>query len=40
MVLTATGTVQRRALVIVLHRSSEPAITVVHDWTPKGLCKQ
>jgi quercetin dioxygenase-like cupin family protein len=40
MLLTATGEVQRRALVIVLHRSSELPTTVVHDWKPKGLCKQ
>jgi quercetin dioxygenase-like cupin family protein len=39
MLLTATGTEQRRALVLVLHQSSQPATTVVHDWTPKGLCK-
>jgi quercetin dioxygenase-like cupin family protein len=39
MHLTATGTEQRRALVLILHRSSEPATTQVHDWTPKGLCK-
>ena len=38
MHLTATGTEQRRALVLVLHESSKPAITLVHDWTPKGLC--
>jgi len=39
MHLTATGTEQRRALVLILHETSEPAITMVHDWTPKGLCK-
>jgi quercetin dioxygenase-like cupin family protein len=39
MLLTATGTEQRRALVLILHQSSKPATTVVHDWTPKGLCK-
>ena len=39
MLLTATGALQRRALVLVLHRSSMPPTTVVHDWTPKGLCK-
>ena len=38
MHLTATGTEQRRALVLILHQSSKPAITLVHDWTPKGLC--
>ena len=39
MHLTATGTVQRRALVLILHESSKPQTTMVHDWTPKGLCK-
>jgi quercetin dioxygenase-like cupin family protein len=39
MHLTATGTVQRRALVLILHDSSKPATTPVHDWAPKGLCK-
>jgi hypothetical protein len=39
MHLTATGTEQRRALVLILHDSSKPATTIVHDWTPKGLCK-
>lgn len=39
MLLTATGTTQGRALVLILHRSSEPPTTVVRDGTPKGLCK-
>lgn len=39
MHLTATGTGQRRALVLILHESTKPATTLVHDWTPKGLCK-
>ena len=39
MLLTATGTTQRRALVLILHETSKPPTTVVHDWTPKGLCK-
>jgi hypothetical protein len=39
MHLTATGSVQRRAVVLILHDSSQPATTVTHDWTPKGLCK-
>ncbi len=38
MHLTATGTDERRALVLILHQSSKPPITLVHDWTPKGLC--
>ena len=39
MHLTATGTVQRRALVLILHDSSKPPSIPAHDWTPKGLCK-
>jgi quercetin dioxygenase-like cupin family protein len=39
MHLTATGTEQRRALVLILHESTKPSTTLVHDWTPKGLCK-
>jgi quercetin dioxygenase-like cupin family protein len=40
MHLTATGTDTRRALVLILHDSSQPPTTPVNDWTPKGLCKQ
>ncbi len=39
MHLTATGTEQRRSLVLILHESSKPATTIEHDWTPKGLCR-
>jgi quercetin dioxygenase-like cupin family protein len=39
MHLTATGTEQRRALVLILHDSSKPPTTMARDWTPKGLCK-
>jgi quercetin dioxygenase-like cupin family protein len=39
MHLTATGTEQRRSLVLILHDSSRPASSPAHDWTPKGLCK-
>jgi quercetin dioxygenase-like cupin family protein len=39
MHLTATGTEQRRALVLVLHDSSRHATTPEADWIPKGLCK-
>ena len=38
MRLTATGTVQRRAIVLILHDGAQPATTVTHSWTPKGLC--
>jgi quercetin dioxygenase-like cupin family protein len=39
MHLTATGTEQRRALVLILHDSSKQATTQEHHWIPKGLCK-
>ena len=39
MHLTATGTELRRSIVLILHDASQPAVTIVHDWTPKGLCK-
>jgi hypothetical protein len=39
MHLTAIGADERRSIVIILHQSAHPATTVVHDWTPKGLCK-
>ena len=38
MLLTATGKERRRAFALVLHESARPAITVVRDWQPKGLC--
>jgi quercetin dioxygenase-like cupin family protein len=38
MLLTATGTEQRRALTLILHESSKAPTTVIHDWTPRGLC--
>ena len=39
MHLTATGKEQRRSLVLILHDASKPPMTPVHDWSPKGLCK-
>lgn len=39
MHLAAIGTAERRSIVIILHQSSKHATTVVHDWTPKGLCR-
>lgn len=39
MFLTTTGKEQRRAIALILHETSKPATTQVHDWTPKGLCK-
>jgi uncharacterized protein (TIGR02246 family) len=40
MHLTATGAEQRRALVLILHETSKSPTTLVHDWTPKGLCNK
>jgi len=40
MELTATGSAIRRAVVLVLHDAAQPAITLVHDWQPKGLCSR
>lgn len=39
MHLTAIGADERRSIVIILRQSSQPATTVIHDWTPKGLCR-
>lgn len=39
MHLTATGSETRRALVLILHDSTQPPTTPAHDWTPKGLCR-
>jgi len=39
MHLTATGTETRRALVLILHDSTQPPTTPAHDWVPKGLCR-
>jgi len=39
MHLTATGTEERRSLVLILHDASKPPTTLVHNWTAKGLCK-
>ena len=39
MELTATGTDVRRALVLILHDSAQPATSPASDWSPKGLCK-
>lgn len=39
MFLTTTGKEQRRAIALILHETSKPATTQVHDWKPQGLCK-
>jgi len=38
MLLVAKGAVRRRGVVLILHDSSQPATTMVHDWIPQGLC--
>jgi quercetin dioxygenase-like cupin family protein len=38
MHLTATGSETRRALVLILHDSTQPPTTPEHDWKPLGLC--
>jgi quercetin dioxygenase-like cupin family protein len=40
MHLTATGTEQRRALVLILHQTSQPPTTLDHNWVAKGLCSK
>ncbi len=40
MELTATGTGIRRALVLILHDSTQPASSPASDWSPQGLCKR
>ena len=42
MLLMAIGSEPRRGLALILHDSSQPATTMVHEdeWTPAGLCKQ
>jgi quercetin dioxygenase-like cupin family protein len=39
MELVATGSDDRRGLVLVLHLSSKPHTTVVTDWHSTGLCR-
>jgi quercetin dioxygenase-like cupin family protein len=38
MELTATGTVVRRSLVLILHDSSQPPTRTETQWKPRGLC--
>jgi hypothetical protein len=38
MILMAIGTQKRQGLTLILHDTSQPPTTMVHDWTPKGLC--
>ena len=38
MALTATGSEQRRSIVLILHPTSAAPVVVNHEWTSKGLC--
>jgi hypothetical protein len=38
MLLMATGSEMRRGFALILHDGSQPPTTMIHDWTPKGLC--
>jgi quercetin dioxygenase-like cupin family protein len=38
MNIKAIGTETRRAVLVVLHDTSRPWMTMASDWTPKGLC--
>jgi quercetin dioxygenase-like cupin family protein len=38
MLLTATGSAQRRSLVLILGDSSLPNVLPENDWKPQGLC--
>lgn len=40
MHLTATGTAQRRSIVLILHQTSQPSTTADHNWVAKGLCNK
>lgn len=39
MRLGTLGSAKRQALVLVLHDSSKPWMSMADDWTPNGLCK-
>jgi quercetin dioxygenase-like cupin family protein len=38
MALSSVGTETRRSVLLVLHDTAQPWITMESDWTPKGLC--
>jgi hypothetical protein len=38
MMLTGTGTVIRRSLVLILQDATQPRSMLATDWTPRGLC--
>lgn len=39
MLLTTTGTHQRRAITLILHDAKQPPTTMETAWKPAGLCK-
>ena len=39
MLLTTTGTTERRALVLILHETARPPISIERTWAPQGGCK-
>ncbi len=39
MNLVTTSKEIRRSIILVLHPTSSPWITIADDWTPKGLCR-
>ncbi len=38
MLLVAIGDQTRHGFALILHDGARPPTTLVHDWTPKGLC--
>jgi quercetin dioxygenase-like cupin family protein len=40
MALNSVGTETRRSVLLVLHDTTQPWITMASDWQPKGLCPQ
>lgn len=40
MLLMALGNEPRKGFALILHDASLPPTTLVHQWTPKGLCTQ
>jgi quercetin dioxygenase-like cupin family protein len=38
MALSSVGTETRRSVLLVLHDTTQPWITMASDWEPKGLC--
>lgn len=40
MALSSVGSETRRSVLLVLHETSEPWITMVSGWRPKGLCPE